>query len=260
MGATALVIATSTEAFSLRAHALLHATVVRRAHAARGAPGSRHSLALALPRAALLHAAASERASSCGASSAAVETALQGDIDAAIAAEVDAAASCLRFVTVLDWFAVQRVLVALESVLEAQESHSNPTGAAYESPMPQRPLLPALSYAANLRVVVLDSLASIVVPLLGPHPLGHAAMMEAGARLRRVARNHRIAAIVTNSVTVERDHASAEQHILNAAGHLPLRPSLGPSWLCVPDVSLLVTMQYPAALVFAKLKTARAFV
>lgn len=251
VGDTALYIATSTEAFALRAHALLLATVQRRVREAQGgSPDDRRFLTVALPRAALACAASLSAAAAAAmepddsvSGAHAVEAALLANVDGAVATEVDAAASCLRFVTALDWPSLQRVLTTLEAALPGPHpatlgggggSSGGGGGGGGGSSLE--------AFAARLRVIVLDSVASIVVPLMGPQPMGHAAMMEVGARLHRMARRRGIAAVVTNSSAMERgdaEHGPAG----SSAGGLPLRPSLGPSWLCVPDVSLLVTKQ-----------------
>ena len=94
------------------------------------------------------------------------------------------------------------------------------------------------STAVPLRLIVVDSVTALVRPILGGDrgAQGHAAMMELGLLLLRVARSLRCAILVTNGTVVDRSG------VLEAAarGGAATKPALGPSWACVPHTRLLL--------------------
>ncbi|KAK8463894.1 hypothetical protein PHAVU_011G067900 [Phaseolus vulgaris] len=78
----------------------------------------------------------------------------------------------------------------------------------------------------HVRLLIVDSISSLVTPILGGSgPQGHALMISAGFLLKKLGHEHNIAVLVTNHVVGGEDGVS--------------KPALGESWKSVPHVRLL---------------------
>ncbi|KAJ4842281.1 DNA repair protein rad51d [Turnera subulata] len=80
----------------------------------------------------------------------------------------------------------------------------------------------------NVRLLVVDSLSSLITPILGGGgSQGHALMTYTGFLLKKLANEHNLAVLVTN-------------HMVGGdGGHL--KPALGESWKSIPHVRLLLS-------------------
>ncbi|XP_055257043.1 DNA repair protein RAD51 homolog 4 isoform X6 [Moschus berezovskii] len=84
------------------------------------------------------------------------------------------------------------------------------------------------SSSATLKVVVVDSVAAVVAPLLGGQQReGLALMMQLARELKTLARDLSVAVLVTNHMTRDRDSGQ-------------LKPALGRSWSFVPSTRILL--------------------
>ncbi|ELR53567.1 DNA repair protein RAD51-like protein 4, partial [Bos mutus] len=84
------------------------------------------------------------------------------------------------------------------------------------------------SSSGTLKVVVVDSVAAVVAPLLGGQQReGLALMMQLARELKTLARDLSVAVLVTNHMTRDRDSGQ-------------LKPALGRSWSFVPSTRLLL--------------------
>ncbi|CAI9162628.1 unnamed protein product [Rangifer tarandus platyrhynchus] len=84
------------------------------------------------------------------------------------------------------------------------------------------------SSSGTLKVVVVDSVAAVVAPLLGGQQReGLALMMQLARELKTLARDLSVAVLVTNHTTRDRDSGQ-------------LKPALGRSWSFVPSTRLLL--------------------
>ncbi|XP_006045430.4 DNA repair protein RAD51 homolog 4 isoform X2 [Bubalus kerabau] len=84
------------------------------------------------------------------------------------------------------------------------------------------------SSSGTLKVVIVDSVAAVVAPLLGGQQReGLALMMQLARELKTLARDLSVAVLVTNHMTRDRDSGQ-------------LKPALGRSWSFVPSTRLLL--------------------
>ncbi|XP_017919716.1 PREDICTED: DNA repair protein RAD51 homolog 4 isoform X2 [Capra hircus] len=84
------------------------------------------------------------------------------------------------------------------------------------------------SSSGTLKVVVVDSVAAVVAPLLGGQQReGLALMVQLARELKTLARDLSVAVLVTNHMTRDRDSGQ-------------LKPALGRSWSFVPSTRLLL--------------------
>ncbi|KAE9593237.1 putative ATP diphosphatase [Lupinus albus] len=83
----------------------------------------------------------------------------------------------------------------------------------------------------HVRLLIVDSISSLITPILGGSgPQGHAMMISAGILLKKLAYEHNIAVLVTN-------------HMVGGEGGTS-KPALGESWKSVPHVRLLLSRDY----------------
>lgn len=78
----------------------------------------------------------------------------------------------------------------------------------------------------NLRLIVVDSIATVLSPILGKHAIGHSMMCSLGFLMKEMAKTYDIAFVYTNHL-VSSGEGRAEGE---AAGAGYLRPALGASW------------------------------
>ncbi|KAI3811619.1 hypothetical protein L1987_21345 [Smallanthus sonchifolius] len=101
---------------------------------------------------------------------------------------------------VFDIYALLNVLHQLKSTLESQDGY-------------------------KVRLVIIDSVSSLIAPLLGGgNAQGHALMVSVGYLLKKLADRHNIAVVVTNHM------------VSGEVGNL--KPALGESWKNIPHVRL----------------------
>ncbi|KAK7257777.1 hypothetical protein RIF29_32000 [Crotalaria pallida] len=80
----------------------------------------------------------------------------------------------------------------------------------------------------HVRLLIIDSISSLITPILGGNgPQGHAMMISAGILLKELAHEHNLAVLVTN-------------HVVGGEGGTS-KPALGESWKSVPHVRLLLS-------------------
>ncbi|XP_038706023.1 DNA repair protein RAD51 homolog 4 [Tripterygium wilfordii] len=78
------------------------------------------------------------------------------------------------------------------------------------------------------RLLIVDSISSLISPILGGNGShGRAMMTSAGALLKKLAHEHNIAVLVTN-------------HTVGGEGGIP-KPALGEIWKCIPHTRLLLS-------------------
>nr|QJQ81677.1 DNA repair protein RAD51-like protein 4 [Dianthus caryophyllus] len=85
-----------------------------------------------------------------------------------------------------------------------------------------------LSRQCSVRLLIVDSFSSLIIPFLGgggPH--GHALMVSAGFLLKKIAHEYNVCVLVTN-------------HMVAGEGG-SAKPALGESWKTVPHVRLLLS-------------------
>ncbi|XP_017253116.1 DNA repair protein RAD51 homolog 4 isoform X2 [Daucus carota subsp. sativus] len=83
---------------------------------------------------------------------------------------------------------------------------------------------------SSVQMLIVDSISSLVTPILGSGAHGHALMVSLGFLLKELAYEHNLSVLVTN-------------HMVGAeGGHL--KPALGESWKNVPDMRLHVSRDY----------------
>ncbi|KAI5666100.1 hypothetical protein M9H77_15953 [Catharanthus roseus] len=93
-------------------------------------------------------------------------------------------------------------------------------------------LLNNLNYQTghNLKMLVVDSISSLITPVLGGNGAhGHALMATAGFLLKKLAHDHNLAVLITN-------------HMVAGEGGLT-KPALGESWKSIPHVRLMVSRE-----------------
>lgn len=96
----------------------------------------------------------------------------------------------------------------------------------------------ACSWSQSLRLIVIDSVSSVLAPILGgSQRVGHSLLAEVGRLLKELATVHHLTIIVTNVVIEKRE---AEQ---NRA----LSPGLGVYWAGVPHQRINL-LQHPTQL------------
>ncbi|KAK1321724.1 hypothetical protein QJS10_CPA03g01463 [Acorus calamus] len=84
---------------------------------------------------------------------------------------------------------------------------------------------------SNLRLIVIDSISSLLAPILGGIDAnGWSLMQSAGFLLKRLAGEHNLSVLVTN-------------HTVGGEGGIP-KPALGESWKSIPHVRLLLSPDY----------------
>ena len=89
------------------------------------------------------------------------------------------------------------------------------------------------AFWGQLRVLIIDSLGSLFVPVLGRSSAGHALLMAAVQALRGLATRYDLSVVTTNFV-VQGDR--------DASGTPTLRPALGATWAYVPSWSVMLTV------------------
>nr|XP_043609950.1 DNA repair protein RAD51 homolog 4 isoform X2 [Erigeron canadensis] len=83
----------------------------------------------------------------------------------------------------------------------------------------------------RLRLIIVDSISSLIAPVLGgSNAQGHALMVSVGYLLKELADRHNIAVVVTN-------------HMVSGEGGIP-KPALGESWKNIPHVRLQVSQDH----------------
>eukprot|EP00698_Gefionella_okellyi_P001368 TRINITY_DN11312_c0_g1_i2.p1 TRINITY_DN11312_c0_g1~~TRINITY_DN11312_c0_g1_i2.p1 ORF type:complete len:258 (+),score=41.07 TRINITY_DN11312_c0_g1_i2:78-851(+) len=96
----------------------------------------------------------------------------------------------------------------------------------------------SLSKTSNVRLLIVDSVASCIMPILGgQQPHGHAMMATVGRLLNRIAQKHQIAVLITN-------------YMVGADGS-GVKPALGESWSHVPSTQMLLAVDPVQRLVAA---------
>ncbi|KAL2651888.1 hypothetical protein R1flu_020016 [Riccia fluitans] len=84
----------------------------------------------------------------------------------------------------------------------------------------------------RLRLLIIDSVSSVISPVLGGnHSQGHALMISVGQILKKLAARQRLAILITN-------------HTVAGIGSHP-RPALGGSWKAVPHTRLMLSHESP---------------
>ncbi|KAL6577229.1 hypothetical protein OROMI_011505 [Orobanche minor] len=85
----------------------------------------------------------------------------------------------------------------------------------------------------NIRMLIIDSLSSLIAPILGGGGAhGHALMLTAGFLLKELAHEHNLSVLVTNHMV---------------AGEVGVsKPALGESWKGIPHVRLVLSRCYAA--------------
>ncbi|XP_034687451.1 DNA repair protein RAD51 homolog 4 isoform X2 [Vitis riparia] len=82
--------------------------------------------------------------------------------------------------------------------------------------------------ADQVRLLIVDSISSLITPILGGSGShGRALMISAGFLLKKLAHEHNLAVVVTN-------------HMVGGEGGI-LKPALGESWKSIPHVRLLLS-------------------
>lgn len=80
----------------------------------------------------------------------------------------------------------------------------------------------------SVRLLVVDSFSSVIVPVLGGNgPYGHALMTSTGNLLKKIAHEYNVCILVTN-------------HMVGGEGGSS-KPALGESWKSIPHVRLLLS-------------------
>ncbi|KAL5581088.1 hypothetical protein UlMin_013530 [Ulmus minor] len=80
----------------------------------------------------------------------------------------------------------------------------------------------------RVRLLIIDSISSLITPILGGKgSQGHALMVSAGSLLKKLAHDHNLAVLVTN-------------HTVGGEGGVP-KPALGETWKSIPHVRLLLS-------------------
>ncbi|WMV56450.1 hypothetical protein MTR67_049835 [Solanum verrucosum] len=79
----------------------------------------------------------------------------------------------------------------------------------------------------HIRMLIIDSISSLIAPILGGGAHGHALMLSAGFLLKRLAHEHDISILVTNHMVAGERGTS--------------KPALGESWRSIPHVRLLLS-------------------
>ncbi|KAK9280265.1 hypothetical protein L1049_013953 [Liquidambar formosana] len=83
----------------------------------------------------------------------------------------------------------------------------------------------------RVRLLIVDSMSSLITPILGGSGLhGRALMVSSGFLLKKLAHEHNVAVLVTN-------------HMVGGEGGT-LKPALGESWKSIPHVRLLVSRDH----------------
>lgn len=89
------------------------------------------------------------------------------------------------------------------------------------------------TFALNLKLVVLDSINSVVTPILGGKKQhGHALMCTLGQRLKQMASEFGVSVLVVNGAVGQFEKNKSDGDML--------KPALGRSWLSIPHVRLLL--------------------
>tara|TARA_B110000208_G_scaffold47559_1_gene62993 strand:+ start:188 stop:1141 length:954 start_codon:yes stop_codon:yes gene_type:complete len=103
---------------------------------------------------------------------------------------------------------------------------------------------PPVADEPPVRLIVVDSITALLAPILGGdrYAQGHAAMMELGLLLVRLAEALQCAVIVTNGTVNDRAAKdAAERSVGGGSGGssgVTTKPALGPSWASVPHARL----------------------
>ncbi|KAL9238818.1 hypothetical protein vseg_013191 [Gypsophila vaccaria] len=85
-----------------------------------------------------------------------------------------------------------------------------------------------LKHQCSVRLIIVDSFSSLIIPILGGGgPFGHAMMVSAGNLLKKMAHEYNVCVLVTN-------------HMVAGEGG-SAKPALGESWKTVPHVRLLLS-------------------
>ncbi|XP_019066797.2 DNA repair protein RAD51 homolog 4 isoform X2 [Solanum lycopersicum] len=79
----------------------------------------------------------------------------------------------------------------------------------------------------HIRMLIIDSISSLIAPVLGGGAHGHALMVSVGFLLKRLAHEHDISILVTNHMVAGEKGTS--------------KPALGESWRSIPHIRLLLS-------------------
>lgn len=80
----------------------------------------------------------------------------------------------------------------------------------------------------RIRLLIIDSISSLITPILGGSGLqGHSLMTSAGFLLKKLAHEHNLVVLVTN-------------HTVGGDGGVP-KPALGETWKSIPHVRLMLS-------------------
>jgi hypothetical protein len=118
--------------------------------------------------------------------------------------EVHALLARIRFLRVFDAHELLNALALLDSELSAPVHL--PPAAFGDAPVPESSLLSMADLPSRTTLLVVDSLSSVVLPLLSraeDRSLTHALLAEAGCRLRWMARRHNLAVLVTTYASTD---------------------------------------------------------
>ncbi|CAN6442493.1 unnamed protein product [Victoria cruziana] len=85
------------------------------------------------------------------------------------------------------------------------------------------------SQHTKMRLLIIDSVSSLIAPILGRNSTGHSAMVSIGYLLKRLAIEYNVAVLVTN-------------HMVGGEGGI-LKPALGESWKRLPHIRLLLSRE-----------------
>jgi RAD51-like protein 3 len=87
-------------------------------------------------------------------------------------------------------------------------------------------------YYAKLRLVMIDSLGTVLAPILSKHPVGHSLLSSLAALMKAMAQDHGLAFVYTNYMVSGRRDGE-------------LRPALGPDWAIVAHTTLMLEAVTP---------------
>ncbi|KAD3336404.1 hypothetical protein E3N88_31923 [Mikania micrantha] len=133
---------------------------------------------------------------------------ISGSVETQVSGILQQAMRNIECHAVFDIYALLNVLHQLNSNLESQAGY-------------------------KVRMIIIDSVASLIAPILGgSNAQGHALMSSVGYLLKKLADRHNIAVVVTN-------------HMVSGEGGI-LKPALGESWKNIPHVRLQFSREHAA--------------
>ena len=105
------------------------------------------------------------------------------------------------------------------------------------------------SFAQSLRVVIIDSIAALLAPVIGGgQQRGHALLTMTSHMLHSIATQHHIAVLVTNHTVSRIDRGTDSHEGGRVAGERKMQPALGESWRYVADTRLVLDVLRGAGL------------